>query len=179
MSEGGDTGKRARLLPAYVEIMAAVDDLQAAERGCAELDSIAQAEESPEFAAGCACARPGRARRGRPQASLAASLRRADELWRRFAAPYESARARELIGLACRRLGDEDSARPSWRPPGDLRPSWRGHRSRPDRGLDRAVGAHDLTKRELEVLRRLSAGERPTGRSPAAWSSASGRSTGT
>ena len=32
-SEGGDTGKRARLLPAYVEIMAAVDDLEAAERG--------------------------------------------------------------------------------------------------------------------------------------------------
>ena len=47
MSEGGDPGKRARLLPAYVEIMVAAGDLEAAELGCAELDSIAQAEEKP------------------------------------------------------------------------------------------------------------------------------------
>ena len=93
MSEGGDTGKRARLLPAYVEIMAAVDDLQAAERGCAELDSIAEAEEEPERSPPWrACARPGRARRRAPAGVARPTLRRADELWRRFAAPYESAR---------------------------------------------------------------------------------------
>jgi hypothetical protein len=39
------------------------------------------------------------------------SLRRAGELWQRFRVPYESARTRELIGLACRNLGDEDTAR--------------------------------------------------------------------
>jgi DNA-binding CsgD family transcriptional regulator/tetratricopeptide (TPR) repeat protein len=164
-SEGGDTGKRARLLPAYVEIMAAIDDLAAAEGACAELDSIAQAEEEP----GALAARAAQARglveleAGRSQAALA-SLRRADELWRGLAAPYESARTRELIGLACRSLGDEDSAhfeleaaRATF-----LRLGAATDLARiegPSR-LGRGAGdSHELTTRELEVLGLLCAGE--------------------
>jgi DNA-binding NarL/FixJ family response regulator len=37
-------------------------------------------------------------------------LRRAWAAWQQVDAPYEAARARVLIGLACRQLGDEDSA---------------------------------------------------------------------
>ena len=119
ISEGGETGKRARLLPAYVEIMAAIDDLKAAEQACAELDSIAEAEEQPGALTATAAQARGLVElaAGRSQAALA-SLRRADELWRRLAAPYESARARELIGLACRSArGRGQRAVSSWRPP--------------------------------------------------------------
>jgi DNA-binding CsgD family transcriptional regulator len=163
MSEGGGSGRRGRLLPAYVEIMAAVDDLQAAERGCAELDSIAHAEEEPGALAAMAAQARGLVElaAGRSQASLA-SLRRADELWRRFAAPYECARARELIGLACRSLGDEDSARLELEAARETFASLGAAtdlaRVEGPSGLGRARDSHELTKRELEVLRLLSAG---------------------
>jgi DNA-binding CsgD family transcriptional regulator len=164
MSEGGGSGKRVRLLPAYVEIMAALDDLQAAERGCAELDSIAQAEAAPGALGAMAAQARGLVElaAGHSQASLA-SLRRADELWRRLAAPYERARTRELIGRACRSLRDEDSARleliaaretfARLGAANDLA------RIEGPSGLDRSIGPHELTKRELEVLRLLSTGE--------------------
>ena len=158
VSEGGDAGKRARLLPAYVEIMAAIDDLEAAQGACAELDSIARAEENPGALTATAAQARGLVElaAGRSQKSLA-SLRRADELWRALAAPYESARTRELIGLACRSLGDEDSAqfeleaaRATY-----VRLGAATDLARVSRGGD----SHELTKRELEVLRLLCAGQ--------------------
>jgi DNA-binding CsgD family transcriptional regulator len=164
MAEGGDSGKRARLLPAYVEIMAAVDDLEAAERGCGELDSIAEGEEEPAVLGAMAAHARGLVEltAGHSQASLA-PLRRADELWRRLAAPYESARARELIGLACRGLGDEDSARLELEAAREtfarLGAGTDLARIEGPSGLGRAIDSHELTKRELEVLRLLSAGE--------------------
>lgn len=164
MSERGEPGKRARLLPAYVEIMVAVDDLQAAEQGCAELESIARAEEEPGVLDAMAAQARGLVElaAGRSQASLA-SLRRADERWRGFAAPYESARARELIGLVCRSLGDEDGARLELDAAREtfarLGAATDLARIEGPSGLDCTVDAHELTKRELEVLRLLSAGE--------------------
>jgi DNA-binding CsgD family transcriptional regulator len=99
---------------------------------------------------------------GRPRESLS-SLRRADEIWQRFAAPYESARARELIGLACRSLGDEDSAELELQAAREafarLGAATDLVRVEGPSGLDRAPAEHELTKRELEVLRLLSAGE--------------------
>ena len=164
ISEGGDSGKRARLLPAYVEIMAAVDDLQAAQRGCAELDSIAEDEEEPGVLGAMAAHARGLVdlAAGHSQASLG-SLRRADGLWRSLAAPYESARVRELIGLACRNLGDDDSARLELE---SARATYRRLGAATDlaridgqSGLDhRGTDSRALTKRELEVLRLLSAG---------------------
>jgi DNA-binding CsgD family transcriptional regulator len=164
LSEGGGHSRRATLLPAYVEILVAVEDLQAAQRACAELDSIAQAEEEPGALGAMAAHTRGLVElaAGHSQASLA-SLRRADELWRRFAAPYESARARELIGLACRRLGDEDSAQLELEAARQtfarLGAATDLARIEGPSGLDRAIDSHTLTKRELEVLRLLSAGE--------------------
>ncbi len=164
ISEAGEPGKRARLLPAYVEILAAVGDLKGAEGGCAELDSIAAAEEEPGVLAAVAAQARGLVElaQGNSQASLAA-LRRADELWRRLAAPYENARARELIGLACRNLGDEDSARLELEAARDTfaRLGAATDLARVDGpgGLGGNTDSQGLTKRELEVLRLLSAGE--------------------
>jgi DNA-binding CsgD family transcriptional regulator len=164
VSEGGDSGRRARLLPAYVEIMAAVGDLDAARRGCEELDAIARAEELR----GALSAMAAQARSlvelaaGNSQAALAC-LRPAEEQWRGIAAPYESAKARELIGLACRSLGDEDGARLELEAAGEtfarLGAATDLARIQGPSGLDRATDPHGLTKRELEVLRLLSAGE--------------------
>ena len=47
--------------------------------------------------------------RATPRAALVA-LRRAWQAWQELEAPYEAARARVLVGLACRSLGDEDTA---------------------------------------------------------------------
>jgi DNA-binding NarL/FixJ family response regulator len=163
-SEASDPAKRARLLPAYVEIMTAVEALQEAERGCAELDSISQAEEKTGALSAMAAHAHGVAElaAGAPRESLS-SLRRADEIWRRLAAPYESARAREMIGLACRSLGDEDSARLELEA---ARETFARLGAAPDlariegrSALDREADSHDLSKRELQVLRMLSAGE--------------------
>jgi DNA-binding CsgD family transcriptional regulator len=164
ISEAGEPGKRARLLPAYVEIMIAVDDLEAAEQACAELDSIAQTEEEPGALAAMAAHARGQVglAAGNSQPALA-SLRRANDLWRRLAAPYESGRARELIGLACRNLEDEDgalleleAARETFARLGAATDLARVEGSS---GQGRVPDAHVLTKRELEVLRLLSAGE--------------------
>jgi DNA-binding NarL/FixJ family response regulator len=46
---------------------------------------------------------------GDARAALAA-LRQASTAWQEVGAPYEAARVRVLVGLACRRLGDEDTA---------------------------------------------------------------------
>jgi DNA-binding NarL/FixJ family response regulator len=43
--------------------------------------------------------------------SALTALRRAWSRWRELDAPYDAARARVLVGLACRALGDEDGAR--------------------------------------------------------------------
>jgi DNA-binding NarL/FixJ family response regulator len=164
ISEAREPGKRASLLPAYVEILAEVGDLERAEEGCGELDSIAGREEEPGVLAAMAAQARGLVElaAGDPEAALAA-LRRAAELWRRFRAPYESARARELIGLACRSLGDEDTAMLELEA---ARATFAGLGAATDlvriegpAGLGNADDSHGLTKRELEVLRLLCAGE--------------------
>ena len=44
------------------------------------------------------------------RAARSVSLRQAWTVWRDLEAPYEAARARVLIALACRALGDDDGA---------------------------------------------------------------------
>jgi DNA-binding NarL/FixJ family response regulator len=164
VSETGDAGKRASLLPAYVEILAAVGDLEGADEGCGELDSIAEGEEEPGALAALAAQARGLVElaAGHPEAALAA-LRRAAELWQRFRTPYESARTRELIGLACRGLGDEDTARLELEAAREtfarLGAATDLARIEGPSGLGDAVGSHGLSKRELEVLRLLCAGK--------------------
>ena len=106
--------ERAGLLPAYVEITLAAGDLEAAGRASHELEQLAGGYESAMLDGMVAHARGAvLLAEGDARASLAA-LRRAADVWRELEAPYEVARTRELVGLACRALGDEDAARSSW-----------------------------------------------------------------
>jgi DNA-binding NarL/FixJ family response regulator len=69
---------------------------------------------------------------------------------------------RELVGLACRALGDEDAAALEL---DAARTAYSDLGAAPDRGRIDGLGgarladAHGLTERELEVLRHLAAGE--------------------
>jgi DNA-binding NarL/FixJ family response regulator len=163
ISEANEPGKRASLLPAHVEVMVAAEDLQEAERACSELEALADAEEKPGALRAMAAQSRGvfEVAAGRPREALA-SLREADEIWHQLAAPYESARARELIGVACGSLGDEDSARleveAARKTYARLGAATDLKRVR-EAGLGTEDQSHDLTKRELEVLRLLSTGE--------------------
>jgi DNA-binding NarL/FixJ family response regulator len=102
--------KRVGLLPAYVEIMLAADELERARGGCRELEEIAERQASDVLRAIAAHARGAIALAEADAANALATLRQALEAWRELPAPYEVARVRLLIGSACRMLGDEDTA---------------------------------------------------------------------
>jgi DNA-binding NarL/FixJ family response regulator len=155
--------KRAALLPAYVEIMLAVGDVEAARSGCGELDEIAERQGTGLLDTMAARARGELARaEGDARAALVA-LRRACQGWQELDAPHEAARARVLLGLTCRSLGDEDTA---------------AFELEAARGVLAELGAapalvwvdsltgraapaddHGLTARELEVLRLVAVGK--------------------
>src|SRR5215212_12234413 len=99
---------------------------------------------------------------GDTRAALLA-LRRAWQVWQELEVPYEVARLRVLLGVACRALGDDDTAaleleaaRGVFAQLGaapDL--------ARVDSPTQRApyIDAHGLTPRELQVLRLVAAGK--------------------
>jgi len=102
--------KRARLLPAYVEIMLAVGDVQEARSACRELGEISAGFQSSMLGAMVAHTRGAvDLADGDARAALVA-LRRAWQVWQELEVPYEAARVRALLGLACRALGDDDTA---------------------------------------------------------------------
>jgi DNA-binding CsgD family transcriptional regulator len=151
---------RARLLPAGVEIMLAAGDPPGADAACGELEATARAFETDALAAMAAHARGAvQLAEGAAEAALS-SLRRAFDLWQRAEAPYHAARARELIGLACRSLGDEEGAALELEA---AAATYRSLGAAPD--LARLASAqaapvrHGLTKRELQVLRLVAAGD--------------------
>jgi ATP/maltotriose-dependent transcriptional regulator MalT len=154
---------RAKLLPAYAEITLALGDVEAARTACRELEEIAASQESAmldaiaSYVRGAVDLGVGDAR------SALVALRRAWQAWQELEAPYEAARARALIGLACRELGDEvtaemelDAARWVFQQLGaapDL--------ARVDllTGREAPGDTHGLSARELEVLRLVAAGK--------------------
>jgi DNA-binding NarL/FixJ family response regulator len=154
---------RARVLPAYVEIMLEVADVAAAGSGADELAAIASATDSALLRAASAhCAGAVLLSEHEPRAALT-QLRRAWTGWRNLDVPYEAARVRVLIGLACRALADEDAAQMEmdaarW---AFLQLGATCDLARVEAALARpdAEGATcGLTARELEVLRLVAAG---------------------
>ena len=155
--------KRARLLPAYVEIMLAVGDAEEARSTCRELEDIAAGHRNAVLGAISAQARGAvDLAEGDVRAALPA-LRRAGQMWQELEVPYEAARVRVLLGLACRALGDDDTAALELEAARDV---FAQLESAPDLArvdsLARrppSVDAHGLTPRELQVLRLVAAGE--------------------
>ena len=155
--------KRAGLLAACVEIMVAVDDLDEARSACRELGEIAERYESGMLGAmveqtrGAVDLAAGEAR------PALISLRSAWRLWHELDAPYEAARVRVLVGLACRLLGDDDAAVLELEA---ARGVFVALGAAPDlryvnslTGSAAARGSYGLTPRELEVLRIVAAGK--------------------
>jgi DNA-binding CsgD family transcriptional regulator len=110
VDETNEPLKHAELLPACVEIMLAVGDLEEARRASGELDAISETHASDLLralaaqASGAVVLAEGDAR------AALGPLRRALNTWQDIEAPYEAARTRVLLGTAFRRLGDDDAA---------------------------------------------------------------------
>lgn len=141
--------------------MLAAHDVASARAAAAALDTLAARLDIPYLHAVAAQA-SGSVLLAESQAQNAvAVLREAWERWNLIGAPYEAARVRELIGRACRELGDVDTARMEF----DLAAAiYRDLAAAPD--LERVrteVGtessASPLTPRELNVLRLVAAGK--------------------
>jgi DNA-binding CsgD family transcriptional regulator len=157
-----DCLQRARLLPAHLEIMLAIRDIEEARRACLELQSLADRFGTDALRAMAAQAHGAVELADGDARSALAPLRRAFDLWERSEAPYDSARARVLIGLACRTLDDEETAALEWSAARSVfeRLGARPELARLDE-IDKARASrhpHPLTARELDVLRRIAAG---------------------
>ena len=149
---------RARLLPAFVEIMLAAREIESARRACLELEQIATGYESAMLGAIVAHARGAvHLAEGEPREALV-SLRAAGETWRSLDAPYEIARTRVLVGDACHLLGDDEAAALEH---DAARKIFERLGAGPDlvRFEAPAKGEHGLSPRELEVLRLVAAGK--------------------
>jgi DNA-binding CsgD family transcriptional regulator len=110
VDEAQDRVTSAHVLPAFVEIMLAAKDLPAARIAADRLAEIAAVLDAPFLHAVSAHASGAVVlAEGDVRAALA-SLRRAWKAWQKLEAPYEAARVRVLIGLACREIGDDDGA---------------------------------------------------------------------
>lgn len=110
LHEADDPLTRARVLGPYVEIVSAAGDVTAARVAADELANLAAELGQPYLVALSAHA-SGMVLLGEENPGEAlVSLRRAWTGWGDLEAPHEAARARVLIALACRALGDADSA---------------------------------------------------------------------
>ena len=154
--------KRAGLLAAYVEIMLAVGDEEKARAACHELGEIAGRYESGMLAAMVEQARGAVDLAAGDARSALVSLRHAWRQWHDLEAPYEAARVRVLVGLACRALGDDDTAAMELEAAQTV---FAQLGAAPDVARVDALGpaaasvdVHGLTPRELQVLRLVAAG---------------------
>jgi DNA-binding CsgD family transcriptional regulator len=162
LSEADQPLNRVALLPAYIEIMLALQHVDEARSACRELQAIGERQQSDAVAAMAAQGRGAVELAAEDADSALVSARSAWRAWLELDAPYEAARARVLIGQARAALGDAENASLELE----------GARS----VFDELGAAHDvelvdslagsrpsetygLTARELEVLRLAAAGK--------------------
>jgi len=163
LGEAGDPVSRSRLLGPYVETALEAGDVEAASAAAKELAAIAGDLDSSLLQA-CADHASGTVlmAENEPEKALPL-LRRSWMRWRQLEAPYEAARARVPIALACRALGDEDGAEMEL---DAARSVFEGLSAEPD--VTRVVKlsqvvvprtAGGLTGREIQVLSLIAAGK--------------------
>ena len=163
LSEVTQPLRRAALLPAYIEIMLAIGDLEQARGACRDLEDVAERQGSRALAAMSDYARGAvDLAEGDARTALVA-LRHACQAWQELGARCESARTRVLVGRACAALGDRDTAameleaaRETFAKLGAaLELAQVDSLIRPPENRD----THGLTARELQVLRALATGK--------------------
>ena len=165
-----DRLQRTRFLPAHVEIMLAVGDLEEARAASLELDETASSFNTEVLVAIAGHARGAvQLAEGNFHAVLDPA-RRAFGIWQQFGAPYLAARLRVLLARACVALGDVEGARLELE---GAREVFERLGARPDLAAVEAIGAsldgdrkaktpagrHGLTERELQVLRLIASGK--------------------
>lgn len=163
LDETAEPLARARLLPARVEILLAAHDLEGARAACEELAEIATRFRTDTLGATAVQARGAlELASGNPREAVV-RLRRAWKEWQALEIPHAAARAREMLGLACRALGDRAGGRM------ELEAARAAYESlgagpdvtRVDARLAHRVdaGPYGLTAREVQVLRLVAAGK--------------------
>lgn len=162
LDEAQGRAARSRMLAPYVEIVLAAGDVQAARIAGDELAEIA-ADFDAAFLYAVAAHWRGAVllAEGDARAALVV-LRRAWTAWQELEAPYEAARVRVLAGLACRELGDGDTAEMEL---DAARRVFQELGAAPDLArlakisrTAQAEAAGGLTKREVQVLALVAAG---------------------
>jgi DNA-binding NarL/FixJ family response regulator len=163
LDEAEDTVTRCRLLAPYVDALLAGGDVDAA-RGAAEKLSEIAAEWNTPFLFALASHATGSVLLPDGEARTAlAWLRRAWTAWSELGATYDAARARVLIGIACRMLGDEDGAQMEF---DAARSALQQLEATPDlirvEALSQTTArpiAGGLTAREVQVLKLVATGK--------------------
>jgi ATP/maltotriose-dependent transcriptional regulator MalT len=156
-----DPLKRAKLLPAQVEVMLAARDSGEAHAACGELETIAEGYGADVLRASAAYARAAiELDEGKPRDALS-TLQRAREAWQE--APHFAACIRVGVARACRALGDEEGAEMELEA---ARAAFERLGAVPDIARIDAIAAaderepsHGLSARELQVLRLLASGK--------------------
>jgi DNA-binding NarL/FixJ family response regulator len=163
VSESSRGLSRVALLPAFVEIMLASEDIDAAAGACRELDEIAAQQDSEAIDAMCWQARGTVSLAQNDAPAALAALRRAWHAWQQLEAPYEAARSRAALARACRVLGDDDSAALELQA---ARETFAELGAQPDLAAIEHLAAtkdsedtHGLSPREREVLRLVATGQ--------------------
>jgi DNA-binding CsgD family transcriptional regulator len=163
LEESPDLISRAKVLPAYVDVMLAANDVGTCREAVDELGQIADVLDVPyvrafaAYSTGAVFLAEGNAR------VALLELRAAAAMWRGLEVPYQVARTRMLVGLACQQLGDSGGAGLEFDAARDL---FEDLGAIPDIArLDRLSGtsapapADGLSPREREVLVLLATGK--------------------
>jgi ATP/maltotriose-dependent transcriptional regulator MalT len=163
IGEATERLKRAALLPAYIEIMVAIGDLDEARGGCCDLQETAERQGSHALAAMADYACGAVELAGGDAGAALSALRRACRAWQELGVPREIARTRVLVGQACAALGDPDTAameleaaRHTFEKLGATPELTRLAALANDRENQDVYG---LTTRELQILRVLATGK--------------------
>jgi DNA-binding CsgD family transcriptional regulator/tetratricopeptide (TPR) repeat protein len=163
LGETSDRLERTRLLPAHVHIALAIGEVEEAAGACRELAELSAGAEDGMLGAMAGHARGAVALAEGDAGAALVALRQAWRVWQDLGVPYEAARARLLVGLACRALSDADGGALELEA---ARDAFEQLGAAPDlASVDALTGraepadAHGLTQREMQVLRLVAAGE--------------------